>query len=177
MKTIYLVRHGESESNAAGLLAGSNTDTPLTQKGRDQAVETGRLLQAKQVDLVVSSPLSRAQETAQIIAKEIGFTGHVRLNDVLIERDFGSASGMPREQGFELLDNGHALGAEPLPMLHARVLAAFKWLEGLPADHIVVVSHAGFGRMFKVAGDGGPWEHFMQHDPLGNATLYECTLE
>lgn len=176
MKTIYFVRHGESEANAAGLLAGSNFDTPLTAKGRQQAQQTGAQLQTKQVDIIVSSPLSRAYETAKIIATKIGFSGHIATNDLLLERDFGTASGQPKQKGYELLDTGKALGVETLEALHARVLASFKWLESMPAEHIVVVSHAGFGRMVKVVVQGGTWEHFMQHNPLDNASVFQFTL-
>lgn len=177
MKTIYFIRHGESEANAEGLLAGSNTDTPLTQKGRDQARAAGEQLKTKQVDLIVSSPLERAYETATIIAEHIGFTHHIPTNDLLLERDFGTASGEPKQKGFEMLDNGTALGAETLEALHARVLATFKWLESIPAEHIVVTSHAGYGRMVKVVLNGDSWEHFMEHDTVDNAAVFEFTLE
>ena len=177
MKTIYFVRHGESEANARGLLAGSNSDSPLTKKGQEQARQTGRILKDKPVDLVVASPLSRAYETAKIIAEEIGFTAHIHTNNLLLERDFGTASGQPRAKGYELLDSGKAEGVEPLAELHGRVLAAFKWLESLPAEHIVVASHAGFGRMVSVVVRGDSWEHFMQHDSLGNATMFEFALQ
>jgi broad specificity phosphatase PhoE len=177
MKTIYLVRHGESEANARGLLAGSNLDTPLTQKGEEQARQTGQSLKGRQVDLVVSSPLSRTYVTANIIAEVIGFTHHIVTNDLLLERDFGDASGQPRQKGYDMLDNGTAIGAETLQQLHGRVIATFKWLEQLPADHMVVVTHAGYAQMIKVVANGGSWEHFMQHSPLGNAEVFEFTLE
>lgn len=177
MKTIYFVRHGESEANAQGLLAGSNSDTPLTQKGKDQAHTVGVQLKEKQVDLIVASPLGRAYETAKIIAREIGFTKHIQTSDLLLERDFGTATGQPKAMAFELLDNGGALGAESLEVLHGRVVTALKWLESLPADHIVVASHAGFGRMIKVVLDGGSWEHFMRHATLDNGDIFEFTLE
>lgn len=177
MKTIYFIRHGESEANAAGLLAGSSSDTPLTQKGLEQARLAGEELKTKQVDLIVSSPLARAYETAKIIAQEIGFTKHIATSNFLLERDFGTASGEPKHRAFELLDNGAALGAETLETLHARVLSAFKWLEDLPAEHIVVVSHAGVGRMVKVVLNGDSWDHFMQHDTVDNAAVFQFALE
>lgn len=177
MKTIYFIRHGESEANAQGLLAGSTSDTPLTQKGVDQAHAVGKRLKEKQIDLIVASSLERAYETAKIIAQEVGFTQHIKTSDLLLERDFGTATGQPKAQAYALLDNGGAVGAESLEVLHSRVIAALEWLQSLPANHIVVASHAGFGRMIKVVLDGGSWEHFMQQAALNNGDIFEFTLE
>lgn len=176
MKTIYFIRHGESTANAKGLLAGSNSDTPLTEAGRAQAREAGKILRGKQVDLVVASPLSRAYETAEIIAEEIGFTNHIQTNALLLERDFGTASGQPKEEGYRLLDNGEAVGVEPMADLHARAVKTLEWLQSLPADHIVVASHAGFGRMIKVVLASGTPEDYFKHPALDNASIFEFTL-
>src|SRR5581483_5723923 len=74
MKKLYFIRHGESVSNVERWHAG-RIDTPLTERGRQQAREAGKKAKAQKLhfDLIVSSPLSRALETARIIAKEIGY--------------------------------------------------------------------------------------------------------
>ena len=66
-----IIRHGESEGNVAGRMQG-HTDLPLTERGRDQARSTGRAFAHHRVvaDYVYASPLSRAFETARIIADE-----------------------------------------------------------------------------------------------------------
>lgn len=64
-KSVLIVRHGESEWNKKGLLAGWS-DTPLTDFGREQARALRPFLQDKSFDSVWSSPLSRAQETARL---------------------------------------------------------------------------------------------------------------
>ncbi|MBG6181046.1 MSMEG_4193 family putative phosphomutase [Arthrobacter sp. CAN_A1] len=67
MATVILVRHGRTTANAAGLLAGRAAGVNLDEVGRDQATLTGDRLAAVPVVGVVSSPLERCQQTAQLI--------------------------------------------------------------------------------------------------------------
>ena len=69
MKTVYFVRHGESEGNAGHYFQG--TDTPLTTKGEEQARVVALRARSIPVDLMISSSLYRVQQTAQIIADSI----------------------------------------------------------------------------------------------------------
>lgn len=94
MRQILLVRHGESEWNALGRWQGQ-ADPPLSDHGRHQAARAaGRL---GMVDVVVSSSLDRAQETATIIAQRLG-VGPVAVDERLIERDAGEWSGLTRAE-------------------------------------------------------------------------------
>ena len=93
MLKIYITRHGQDEDNAKNILNGRR-DTPLTDTGREQALELG--LKIKEFGLVFeaiySSPLIRAFETAEIISKTI--SGPIpQKEDLLIERDFGIMTG------------------------------------------------------------------------------------
>src|SRR5688572_6955622 len=95
MKHLYFVRHGESEMNTQNVFSG-HTDTPLTHKGRQQALETGSKLRDQQVnvDLIVASPLQRAHHTAIHIAETIGYEPEkIILHDLLRERYFGEVEG------------------------------------------------------------------------------------
>ena len=82
MTTLYIVRHGQSQANAAGILQGSQVDTPLTIKGQQQAQLVGQQLAARKIsfDLVVASPLLRAAQTAAIIAPRTTTIFDWRLN-------------------------------------------------------------------------------------------------
>ncbi|MDB5085743.1 MAG: yhfR, partial [Bacilli bacterium] len=71
MTTVCLVRHGETDWNAEGRLQGRQ-DTELNENGRKQAKLAGIHLKNEQWDAIVTSPLKRAKETAQIIATELG---------------------------------------------------------------------------------------------------------
>ena len=96
MTELYLVRHGETDWNAARRIQG-RTDIPLNATGREQARQAGELLARRRWHAVYTSPLGRAHETASIIAQRVG-VGDVTDVDELVERDYGEAEGMSFEQ-------------------------------------------------------------------------------
>ncbi len=85
---IYIARHGQNQDNAKGILNG-HRDLPLTALGRTQARDTAIEINSRtlQFDVVLSSPLKRALETAMIISGEISGPD-VITEKLLIERDF-----------------------------------------------------------------------------------------
>ena len=143
MTLIYLVRHGETDWNLAKRIQGS-TDIPLNVTGRDQAATTGRLLARRDWDLIVSSPLVRASETAQIIASETGLSAPL-LIDAIQERQYGAAEGLDYRTIEERYPNDAPVpGRETREEVAARVLPAIMELaEAHPDESIIVVSHGG----------------------------------
>ena len=97
---IYLIRHGETDWNLQGRLQGRE-DIPLNQTGILQAEACGEALRAVRLDSIHTSPLMRAEETAEIIAAWQQCP--VIVNSELIERDYGRLAGLsPQErQRFE----------------------------------------------------------------------------
>ena len=91
MTRFFLVRHGETEWNRQRKIQGVS-DIPLNDTGRAQAAALGDILVGHQFDLMVSSPLSRAQETALIIASSLNMPAPTTVPD-LIERNYGEAEG------------------------------------------------------------------------------------
>jgi broad specificity phosphatase PhoE len=92
-QTVWLVRHGETEWARLGRHTG-RTDVPLTEAGREQAVTLGRRLDGHAFELVLTSPLSRATETAALA----GF-GAVAVTDPdLREWDYGALEGRLTEE-------------------------------------------------------------------------------
>ena len=84
---ILLVRHGETEWSRDGRHTG-NTDVPLTERGREQAEALGTALEGRSFARVLTSPLSRAAETARLA----GF-GDAEPRDELREWDYGAYEG------------------------------------------------------------------------------------
>jgi probable phosphoglycerate mutase len=86
---IWLVRHGETEWARLGRHTG-RTDIPLTDLGREQARSVSARLQGRPFARVLSSPLSRAFDTAKLA----GFADRVETNDDLLEWDYGADEGL-----------------------------------------------------------------------------------
>ena len=90
---LYITRHGETMRNAEQRILG-RTDDPLSEKGKQQAAELAEKMKDIDIDLIFTSPLSRAKETAQTIADVKGMS--LIVDDRLIETDFGDFEGRPR---------------------------------------------------------------------------------
>lgn len=95
--TIYIVRHGESEGNVNGDIYGG--DPPLTQIGIDQAEALAEVLLSKPIDIIYSSHLKRAYQTAQKIADKKKI--NVIKTKELRERFFGKLEGVKRSHAYE----------------------------------------------------------------------------
>lgn len=91
---IYIVRLGEINGNLRGVLQGW-TDEPLIEKGRELAIITAKALSNIKFDVAISSPLSRAYETAEIILRENNrSTPLIQTDDRLKEMFFGEWEGL-----------------------------------------------------------------------------------
>lgn len=97
-RRLVLWRHGQTEWNVARRVQGQ-TDVPLDEEGRAQAVEAAARLAALKPSLIVSSDLSRAADTAQALANFTGLT--VRLDERLREMSFGEREGLTFSETLE----------------------------------------------------------------------------
>lgn len=152
---LYLIRHGETNSNVQGLLHGV-TDVPLNPKGREQAqLIARRLSELRHLNRIVASPLQRAYHTAQAIAAATSLP--LEVHDGLKEMNFGDAEGEPFEKvgerfpeiSYRFLDpadlEARYPNGESRREFFARVETtideiATRYL----GEDIVVVSHGGF---------------------------------
>ena len=143
MTNFFLVRHGETDWNLAGRIQGA-TDIPLNDTGRDQARATGIKMQGRKWDVIVSSPLSRAFETASIIASLIGLPEPTPF-DGLVERNYGEAEGMTGPELESVYPSDSPVpGREERSDVKVRVLAALHGLaHDFPGKNVVVVAHGG----------------------------------
>ncbi|MGV7929925.1 MAG: histidine phosphatase family protein [Spirochaetota bacterium] len=97
---LILVRHGETTWNRENRVQG-RSDTPLSETGITQAERLAGSMEGERIDLIVSSPLRRAAETASIINRHIG--APVELDEDLMELDQGIFEGM----SFQELSRDH----------------------------------------------------------------------
>ncbi|ALJ38455.1 histidine phosphatase family protein [Azospirillum brasilense] len=140
LNRLVFCRHGETESNVGGWLAGSR-DVSLTERGRAQARAAAAALaaQGSPVVAIYSSPQRRARETANVIGAALGLP--VAVVPGLEERRWGDLEGgaVPGD-----LLREEVPGGESLTAFQARVTAALSGLP-IPADGRppLIVAHAG----------------------------------
>ena len=91
---LYVARHGETEWNRLNKVCG-RTDSPLTDKGLQQAQLLAERLDSCSIDVIIASPLSRAQETARAVAERKHLP--VLTDERLIEQDYGVYEGVQRD--------------------------------------------------------------------------------
>jgi ribonuclease H / adenosylcobalamin/alpha-ribazole phosphatase len=148
--TFYLVRHGESEANAARHFAG-RTDSPLTARGREQAETVAKALAKIPFDRIVSSPLSRCRDTALVIARRHQLP--VDLEPDLVEIDVGDRTGTPFDEARglpEWSDDGFVAWprGETLDQVLSRAHRVITRIAGENAgQHVLVVGHGGVTRI------------------------------
>jgi len=180
---IYIVRHGETDSNKAKKAQGQRINESLNSEGVRQAKELTFNID-KDFDVIFTSPLKRAVQTAEILAKEI--KAPVITRKEIIERDYGNLSGKNwkemfefgegkidfKKMDFELEYNYRPYGGECAEDVKKRLLKFIKELKKDYSDKkVLIIAHGGILRM----------AHFLfleekvQHTPK-NASIYEFNI-
>ena len=141
---IYFVRHGETEYNKQGRSQG-RADIPLNKVGIFQAEKTSEKLKNTNIDIIFSSPLSRAINTAQIINKY--HNAKIIIDERINHYDVGERQGelfgkWPEEKKQEYINNPEKHGAESYQHFYDRVIDFYKTIENQEKD-ILIVSHGG----------------------------------
>jgi broad specificity phosphatase PhoE len=190
----YIIRHGQSEGNAAEILQGK-CEFPLSAKGRAQAAERGRSIKEvlaanneSRRALLLSSPLVRARETAEIIAGEAGLPDPIFVDD-LAEMELGVWSGKNWKQvqaeDRELWEKFMARswdaipGAESSAELYKRALRAWTVLRARALEQgggkIFAISHGGLIQwLLKATFNCQSWFPLF---PTANCGLFELGVE
>ena len=191
---LYLVRHGETDWNLQRRIQGS-TDIPLNDTGRAQARETGRLLARRSWDAIYASPLTRAFETARIIAGEVGLPGPTAVPE-LVERNYGAVEGMTGDEiEASYPNNADVPGREEREAVVLRVLPALLDIANRHAGQsVLVVGHGGVirsilgavdpdgthgmisnGSIHSLRHDDGTFELIAFNDPIEQESLASGT--
>jgi 2,3-bisphosphoglycerate-dependent phosphoglycerate mutase len=137
-RAFYYLRHGETETNAYRIVAGS-LDVDLTEMGREQARAAAKMLASEPITGIYCSPLKRARHTAEPIAEALNLP--VTVIPEIAERKWGDLEGKPRGSRRKGIMPS---GAESTEAFTERVLCGFSRIE---ADVPLVVAHSGVFRV------------------------------
>ncbi len=152
---LTLLRHGESQGNFEGRHQGQS-DYPLTDRGREQtrALIKRWKSEKKYFKLILSSPLARARETAQMISTEMGIP--VEFDSLWMERNNGRLAGLLPEEAQEVVPQPGfiypylAIGqtGESQWELYLRAGKGVQSIFKRPPGTYLIVSHGGLLNMF-----------------------------
>ena len=184
VRNVILVRHGETEWNLVGRWQGT-TDIPLSDAGRAQARDLGQRLRGAGITRVHTSHLSRARETADIVAATWDLRVPVIVDERLRERGYGGFEGLTRDECAARFPQAWAEyqadrravppDAEPQAEIIARVMAAMHEIAAAtdlpPTTPVLVVSHGGSIRSFVHAAVG------VLLPPLGNGAIVQLRFD
>ena len=169
-KTVLgLLRHGQTDWNIDFRLQGV-TDIPLNETGIAQAQDAAVAIDKEAWDLVLSSPLSRAVDTAKIVVRENNFPA-LQIEELLLERSFGEAEGLSHDEWrAKYADTNTVPGGESLLELQLRsekLLAHFA--ERFAGKRVLAVTHGALIRkLLRIVSNN---EFPRDGERLGNACL------
>ena len=188
---IYLVRHGETESNAAGVVQWPSA--ALSARGREQAQRLGERFAGLSVARVLASDYARAQATAQPVLRATG--AELCSEPLLRERHFGALRGRSyaelRAEGIAPFGEDYAPpGGESWPQFRARVARAWRRALNFAADtpgDLAIITHGMVCAVLlerhappapNASGSAPPWRNTgvsILEGPPWRATLFNCT--
>jgi broad specificity phosphatase PhoE len=195
---LYLLRHGETDWNCKPTRCSGWQDVPLNGNGRRQAHEEGRRLAGKDIDLIITSHLDRARETAEIVLAELQAARRERgraqgerpielvVDERLAETRRGEWEGREFADIKEDFEDAYTQyrehpetfrfpGGESFAEQEARVLAAVRDA-ALTGRVALLVTHGGSLRLFRAFNEGCGAGCF--HDlKVGNAAVLEVPTD
>ena len=164
-----LLRHGQTDWNINFLLQGV-TDIPMNQTGIEQVKLAAQAIRAEDWDVVLTSPLSRARQTAEIIANQHGYTEIIE-QELLIERSFGEAEGLSHEQWRAKYSNLDVIpGGESRTQLAERSKLLLETIsQELAGKRVLAISHGALIRALIAIASNNELPRVGER--LGNASL------
>lgn len=154
MRKLYFVRHGQTVWNVENKICGTS-DSPLTERGREQARETGLAIKSRldggemHVDEILTSPLSRAVDTAREISLVTGIP--LQVEPRLVEQNFGRWEGTARDgkdfaRAKESFADSYG-GGESMLMMAQRIYNLIDELRDRQDETYLLVAHNGIARI------------------------------
>ena len=144
---VFLIRHGETATS--GRSYAGRSDVPLTERGREQAIAIAESLAQEGVTEILTSPLTRAMDTAAPLARRLGLVP--RVTPALLEIDFGEYEGADKAALGLSLRKRHARepipGGESLADVWRRAGEVIEYLPDRPGVACAVVGHFWINRL------------------------------
>ena len=187
MKTVYFVRHGRTEASEEEIY--QTFDQPLTDRGREQAKKAASFFKGMKIELMISSTMDRALETAQIVSVESGLNLNIQKVPDLQEANRPTVvrgKSVADTEVIKIMDevrknfdnpNWKHSDEENFFDLKKRAGRVLKLIEGLGADIIIAVTHATFLKILlavSIFGDDLTLEickKFTRHFKVDNTSI------
>lgn len=179
IKHFYFIRHGQSQANSEKTIA--QASSPITSLGISQAKEVAFKLARLNIDLIVSSPMTRAIQTAETIAESIGYgkSKIVTINE-LRERGLGELEGNPKgRESRWYFDTPNGYGIETHVELYDRIKIALQKIIilGKNYSNILIVGHSISGDMLRLITDNKTdFSLLADYELTQNAEFFELNL-
>lgn len=182
---LTLVRHGETDMNKMKIIQGAEVNMPLNAVGKEQAKKAAEMLKGKKFDVILTSDLKRAKQTASVIAKALGMEVTAE-SPLLRERHAGEWQSMPMEDFWKTVAKKTNVGwtmtketpqdGESFEQFMTRARKAQEWiLREYAGKKVLVVSHGGVCKAWLNLSGEMSYDDVVQHEPK-NAHPYEFTL-
>ena len=174
---LYVARHGQTDWNSRNLVCGS-TNLPLTEKGTKQAEALGERVKNLGIDVIIASPMIRAQQTAKAVSDATGLP--IITDERLREHDYGTFEGVDRGND-EYWAQKYQFAAkfpegESVLQLAQRVYNVIDDVKKTyPDKTVLLVCHGGVSRMIKTYFEDMSNEEFFHYSPE-NTYLAEYEL-
>jgi broad specificity phosphatase PhoE len=173
---IYLLRHGETDWSKCGRLQG-RTDIPLNSRGIEQIEAVGKYFShtGEKIDVIISSPLSRARKSAEILAEKTGFPKEKIVTEPnFAERCFGLGEGLdPEERAAKLA--GLNWNMESIADLTKRTGVIHTYAKQHHGKTSIIVAHGAIIKAILVSVTKGAFSYNEGLAPFGTGEF--CLLE
>ena len=176
----FYVRHGQTDWNLARKMQGGQTERPLNETGIHQAEETRKILEGKQFDIVIASPMKRAMQTAEIIIENRNVP--VIIEERLRERKLGELEGNPITEKCEKeiwdckLNKAYANGESVLDFEKRVIDFIEEAKEKYKNKTILIVAHGGVAKIFKKYLYGTPKDENLNQYDMKNCEIIEAEI-
>lgn len=177
---IYYVRHGQTDWNLAQKMQGGQTEKPLNETGIEQANETRKELENVKYDIIIRSPMYRAEQTAEIINQDRNVPTIV--DERIRERKLGELEGHDITEEMENTIWDYNLNydipeGENLHDFEKRILDFFKDIkQKYASETVLIVAHGGVAKVIKAHLYGMPESGNLSEIGMKNCEIIEAEI-